>query len=156
MFVPDRWRPIYPQLGLLGRDPHVWLVLLGTLASGILLWWWMPAGYARPIAADPWRLAGFLLLYPLVEEWVFRGLLQGELLQRGWGRRLHLGISRANLVTSLLFVALHLVNHPPAWALAVLLPSLVLGHLRERHGSLLPALLLHPLFNLTYLLAGLG
>lgn len=148
--------PAAGPIGALARDPQFQLVIAATLASGLLLWWWMPAGYARPIAADPWRLAGFLLLYPLLEEWLFRGLLQGELLKLPWGRHRRLGISGANLATSAVFVALHLLNHPPAWALAVMVPSLALGHLRERHQHLLPALLLHPLFNLTYLLAGLA
>ncbi len=56
---------------------------------------------------------------------------------------LHLGLSEND-------------NHPPAWALAVLVPSLVLGHFRERHASLLPPMILHPLFNLTYLLGGIA
>jgi membrane protease YdiL (CAAX protease family) len=144
------------RLTTLGRDPQLYAVIAASIATGLVLWWWLPAGYARPIAADPWRLAGFLLFYPLLEEWLFRGLLQGELLQHGWGRRRWLGISSANALTTLAFVLLHLVNHPPGWALAVAAPSLALGHLRERHHSLLPALLLHPLFNLTYLVAGLA
>ena len=144
------------KLRALIRDWQFQLVIAGTLLTGIAFWLWLPAGYAQPVASEPWRLLSFLLLYPLVEEWVFRGVLQGELLKRDWGKQRGVGISNANLVTSIIFMLLHLINHPPAWALAVLVPSLVLGHFRERHDSLLPPMLMHPLFNLTYLLAGIA
>jgi uncharacterized protein len=142
------------QLRKLAGDWQFYLAIVGSIITGIVFWLWLPAGYAEPIASNPWLLLSFLLLYPLVEEWVFRGVLQGELLKREWGKRRGIGISNANLVTSIVFVLLHLVNHPPSWALAVLVPSLVLGHFRERHDSLLPPMLLHPLFNLAYLVAG--
>ena len=144
------------QLLRLVRDWQFYLVIAGSVVTGILFWFWLPAGYANAIASDPWRLVSFLLLYPLLEEWVFRGILQGEFLKREWGKRRGIGISNANLVTSIIFVLLHLINHPPLWALAVLVPSLVLGHFRERHDGLLAPMLLHPFFNLTYLLAGIA
>jgi hypothetical protein len=144
------------KLQALIRDWQFQLVIAGTLLTGIAFWLWLPAGYAQPVASEPWRLLSYLLLYPHVEERVFRGVLQGDLLKRDWGKLRGVGISNANLVTSIIFMLLHLINHPPAWALAVLVPSLVLGHFRERHDSLLPPMLLHPLFNLTYLLAGIA
>jgi membrane protease YdiL (CAAX protease family) len=143
------------KLHLLATDWQFYLVIAGTIATGIGLWLWLPAGYAQSIASDPWLLVSFLLLYPLVEEWVFRGILQGELLKREWGKRRGIGISNANLITSVVFTGLHFINQPPLWALLVLGPSLLLGHFRERHDSLLPPMLLHPLFNLAYLVAGL-
>ncbi|MEJ2310010.1 MAG: JDVT-CTERM system glutamic-type intramembrane protease [Gammaproteobacteria bacterium] len=148
--------PIAPVARALLRDPQLFIVIAGSILAGVLLWWWLPSGFARHIATDPLRLASLLLLYPLVEEWVFRGVLQGALLGHAWGRRRRLGISLANLLSSLAFMLLHLVNQPPLWALSVIVPSLVLGHFRERHDSLLPPMLLHPLFNLTYVVAGLG
>ena len=36
---------------------------------------------------------------------------------------------------------------PPPWALAVPVPSLVFGHLRERFGSVLPAVFVHIVYN---------
>ena len=136
-------------------DWQFYLLIAGTIPTGIGLWWCLPARYAQSIASDPWLLVSFLLLYPLVEEWVFRGIMQGELLKREWGKQRAIGISNANLVTSILFTLLHFINHPPLLALAVFIPSLVLGHFRERHDSLLPPMLLHPLFNLAYLVAGI-
>ena len=140
----------------LWRDPHLHLVLVGTALVGVGLWMLPAPGYAWPIVTDPWRLLAILLLYPVVEEWVFRGLLQGELLRRRVLRRRHLGITPANLLTSLSFAALHLVHQPPLWALAVVVPSLVFGHFRERYGTLRLPIALHVLFNGVYLLAGLS
>jgi membrane protease YdiL (CAAX protease family) len=136
-------------------DWQFYLVIAGSVATGVFFWLWLPAGYADSIASDPWRLVSFLLIYPLLEEWVFRGVLQGELLKREWGKRRGIGISNANLVTSVVFVLLHFINHPPLWAVAVFVPSLVFGHFRERHESLVTPMLLHSFFNLTYLLAGI-
>ena len=143
------------KLRELSRDWQFHLVIAGSVVTGIVFWLWLPAGYADAIASDPWRLFSFLLLYPLLEEWVFRGILQGEFLQREWGRKRGIGISNANIVTSILFTLLHFINHPPLWAVAVFIPSLVLGHFRERHDSLVTPMLLHPFFNLTYLVAGI-
>ena len=90
-------------------------------------------------------ISGVLVL-PLLEEWVFRGLLQGQLLRLLKGRRLGC-VSWANWCVSGAFVAVHFMTQPAAWALAVALPSLVLGHLRERLGSAWPGVLVHAYFN---------
>jgi membrane protease YdiL (CAAX protease family) len=91
-------------------------------------------------------LVSFMVLQPVAEEFVFRGALQGSLLDRGLARRFG-PVSVANLGTTVAFVALHLMAQPPAWALAVAAPSLVFGHLRERFGSVLPAMALHSIYN---------
>ncbi|MEQ8798377.1 MAG: JDVT-CTERM system glutamic-type intramembrane protease [Salinisphaeraceae bacterium] len=86
-----------------------------------------------------------ILVYPVVEEWLFRGELQpriGRKLIRRFGP-----LSAANLVTSALFTALHLLFHPPGWALAVFLPSLVFGYFRDATGGLAAPMLLHGFYN---------
>jgi hypothetical protein len=128
--------------------------LIGSLLVGLGLWVVLPQGFSEGIVANPLALANVLLLYPLVEELLFRGAIQGALLNRTVWTIRYFGISRANLVTSILFVGLHLVNYSPAWALAVFLPSLTLGHIRERYSTLVGPILLHILFNGIYLLAG--
>jgi hypothetical protein len=62
-------------------------------------------------------------------------------------------LSIANLVTTAAFVALHFTAQPPAWALAVAVPSLLFGHLRERFGSVLPPVALHSIYNAGFALA---
>jgi membrane protease YdiL (CAAX protease family) len=148
------------DLGLL-RAPGMWRdvammqALCAGVAVGLALWIWMPAGYARNIWASPTALLSFLLWQPALEELLFRGALQGRFLHTGWGARRWLGVSVANVLASLLFVLLHLLHHAPLWAMAVFPPSLIFGKLRERHTSLLPALLMHSIYNAIYLFAGL-
>ena len=82
----------------------------------------------------------------IFEELVFRGVLQGQLLRLTSARRIGL-LTVANLCTTAGFVAMHLPNQPPLWALAVALPSLLFGHLRDHFGSVLPAVMLHAYYN---------
>lgn len=139
------------DLSHLGRDPHFWVAHIAAVG----LWLTGLAWFAPRI--DPlWplhRLEAFLLLgiaYPVVEEWIFRGVLQGYLLEY---RRLRAGvggISLANLVASLIFTSLHFISHPPLAAAAVLVPSLVFGYFRDRHGKLIAPVWLHVFYNLGY------
>ena len=144
-----------PALTAWPPDPHlamaialalpVWaaLVLLVPLVGGHV---YVPAGWAA------W--ASFVLAQPLLEELVFRGVLYGQALRltTRQGLAYRLGpVTLANVLVSVGFVALHLRAQPLAWALAVAVPSLVLGHLRERMGSVWPAVLVHAIYN-----AGLG
>jgi len=94
-----------------------------------------------------------VLLQPLLEELVFRGILQGQalrLLSVG-GHPYRIGqVSLANIAVSMIFVATHLRVQPWEWACAVVLPSLVLGCLRERTGSVWPSVLVHSIYNLGF------
>ena len=91
-----------------------------------------------------------LSLSGLVEEIVFRLLLQGELHRLLRGGFLLPGVSRANISASAVFAALHLVHHPPLWALSVFFPSLIFGWAMDRYNSVLPPVLLHICYNLFY------
>jgi membrane protease YdiL (CAAX protease family) len=88
----------------------------------------------------------FVLLLPVAEELVFRGVLQGQLLRLTSARRAG-PLTLANLCTTAGFVAMHLPNQPLLWALAVAVPSMLFGHLRERFDSVLPAMMLHAYYN---------
>jgi len=138
----------------LWRDP--WLaiaVVAGPLVAGALGWQWGPAlgagHWTRPL---PVLMA--ISVYPLLEELCFRGLLQGWLLER-LPRRQAMGPSAANVLSSMAFAAAHLPSQAAAWAAATLLPSLLLGHLRERHDSLLLPITLHAYFNAGLIVAAL-
>lgn len=126
------------------RDRHFVLAALAAvpvwIALGELVGGRMQANLALP------ALVSLVVVQPVVEELVFRGALQGHLLARGWTRRIG-PVSSANLGTTVAFVALHFMAQPPAWAIAVAVPSLVFGHVRERAGSVLPAIALHALYN---------
>ena len=116
----------------------VWLALGLLIGSGM----YVPAGWLA------W--ASFVLFQPLIEELVFRGVLLGLALQltshRGQPRRFG-PFTMANILVTAVFVALHLQAQPMAWALAVAVPSLVLGHLRERLASAWPSVLVHAFYN---------
>lgn len=134
----------------LARDPH-FLVAVG---AGAVFWAVLAAlGGAHPL--PPARLLSWSYLYlavvaPALEELAFRGALMGWLLEYGWGRRRLLGLTLANGTASVLFTAIHFAYHPPLWAAAVLVPSLLFGHLRDRSGSVLPAVCLHVFYNAGY------
>ena len=133
-------------------DPHLALALavpvwaaLGLVAGPLM---YVPPGWTA------WM--SFVLFYPIVEELLFRGVLQGEVLRLTSrdGRTLRLGpVSLANALVTLAFVAAHLPAQPLAWALAVAVPSLVFGHLRERFASVRPAVLVHVFYNAGFGLA---
>jgi membrane protease YdiL (CAAX protease family) len=79
----------------------------------------------------------------LTEELLFRGLLFGWLRPR-------LGFATTILVTSVLFAVMH---YFVVLAPGVFLYSLVAGWLRERSGSVLPALVMHILTDTAMLIA---
>lgn len=134
-------------------DPAIWLALAAGPAFWLLA---VAAGVEVPGPERPsWaRVASALLWYPVLEELLFRGVIQGQLIARRWGGRRWLGISAANAVTALLFAALHLALGPTPWAAAVLVPALVFGGLRERTASVYPAILVHAGYNASLLGAG--
>jgi len=106
-----------------------------------------------PTGVSPWTtLVSLVLWQPLLEELLFRGVLQSELLRVTRLARSRFGLTGANLLASAAFVAAHLVNQPPGWALAVLVPSLLFGFFRDRSGSVVPGLLLHAAYNAAFFL----
>jgi membrane protease YdiL (CAAX protease family) len=91
-----------------------------------------------------------VLIYPNIEELAFRGAIQGIFLAniqpaRGWH-----GITIPNLLTSFLFVVMHFVHHPPLWALAVFVPSLIFGYFKDRFESIIPSIFLHSFYNTVF------
>ncbi len=105
------------------------------------------AGWPR---RSPGQFALLALVFPLLEEFVFRGFLQSALHKRAWGKKSCFGFSVANLLTSALFALAHLFRHPPLWAALAFFPSLVFGFFRDRYGTLLPSILLHIFYNAGY------
>jgi hypothetical protein len=140
----------WPQTPVWGWPPDARLVIALALAlpGWLALGWFVGPSLRLPLGL--WAWVSLVLVQPLLEELVFRGLLHGQALawlQRG-GRPMRLGpLTLANLLVTVAFVALHLRAQPLAWALAVAVPSLVFGHLRERFNSVWPAVGLHAYYN---------
>jgi len=134
-------------------SPRFWSDPLFSAAIAAALLYWALLYLGTGASPDPgWPLREPLrflypaLLYPVVEELVFRGLVQDLVHRRlkPW----HVGpLSHANLLTSVLFTALHFVNHPPLWAAAVFVPSLVFGFFKDRTGQLAAPIVLHVFYN---------
>lgn len=121
--------------------PPVWLALLFMP--------WLPlAGRSFTLA----QLLVLALIFPVLEELAFRGLIQGYCLRVAQLRTRRFGVTGANGLTSLLFAAAHLF-HQPLWIAAlILLPSLIFGELRDRFGTTLPSMLLHSYYNFGFFL----
>lgn len=149
---------------LLGRRPVPGFyrspVFLSSLAVGAVFFGVLPL--LADVQRLPWQRmlsVAFLMAavwQPIVEELLFRGCLQGVLVRRVWARRTVMGISAANLMTSMLFSSAHILTHPLLWALLTLFPSLLFGALRDRSGSVVPPIALHIFYNTGYFLIAGG
>lgn len=118
-------------------DPWFWILLLIGL-----LGWFLPRPAWRPTLA-------MLALLVLAEETVFRFGLQQ--IMRGWTKNRGLGVlSLANVLTSAIFAGMHLVHHPPIWALATFFPSLAFGLAWDRYRRIWPCWTLHMAYNMVF------
>jgi len=113
----------------------------------------------RPALSFNWEILisqQFLTLavmMPILEEIVFRGLVQGWCMNQRWGGNKVFWITHANILTSIVFTAFHFISHTPLMALLVLIPSIVFGYFRDRyHGWLIPSIMLHCFYNAGYFL----
>ncbi len=131
-------------------------VFLCALGMGAAVWLALP--FLAVVQPLPWPhifSLSFLvavLWQPTVEELLFRGCLQGWLFAHEWGKHSFVGISIANLLTSVVFSGAHIATHSLPWALSTLFPSLLFGVLRDRSGSVLPPLAMHIIYNAGYFL----
>ncbi|MEY3002781.1 MAG: hypothetical protein RLZZ428_1156 [Pseudomonadota bacterium] len=121
---------------------------------GIVFGWFIPT---REIdfmwfMDEPTTFFMVIVFYPVVEELAFRGVIQEFFTQKTNVTSKIPFVSFANLMTSLLFVVFHLFHHPLIWALSVFFPSLLFGYFKEKFGHILPSIVLHIVYNLTYFL----
>ena len=137
---PLPWRDPLFYLALLA-GPVCWLALFFILQP-VIQWDW-------PLR-EPWQFLTPVVFYPVVEEIVFRGFVQ-ELVHDRISSRSFGPLSVANLLTSILFTALHFFYHAPTWAALVFLPSLVFGFFKDRTGGLAVPILLHVFYNAGFL-----
>lgn len=93
-----------------------------------------------------------IIIYPVLEEIIFRGFLLEELLLITTLKKKYLSVSFANIVCSLLFAASHAIFFMDWSALLVILPSLLIGYFYEEGRSLLSAIALHSWYNFIALL----
>lgn len=121
-----------------------------AMLAGIVVVWVMH-GWVKPYPPSveySWlQLLSLIIWQPLIEEVLFRGIIQGQMSKKDWGKHSWLGISSANAITSVLFVLIHMINSTPMFALTVLAPSLVFGYFRDYCNSVYPAIIIHSVYN---------
>ncbi len=132
------------------RDAAFWAATIGL--APLVAWAACAIGLGLAVREPAVDLL-VLALWSVSEEVVFRGALQPFLAGR-IERRLTdspraavAGITLANAATSACFALVHLWRHTPLAAASVFPVSLVLGHARDRTGSLWPPVVLHLWFN---------
>lgn len=95
----------------------------------------------------------FLFASPLLEEFIFRGLVQKSInnfLKSG----IFLHISPGSIISSLIFTFIHLILNDFAFIyLRVFLPSLFFGYLYDKYKTLLMPVLFHSFFNINVFIA---
>lgn len=121
--------------------------MLAAVFAAPPVWWLLAPIVGETMSVGIVSLLAAAVLYPVLEELCFRGLLQGWLLEQLSVERRPWGISLPNLLTSFAFAAAHSPMHSIAWASATLVPSLVFGHLRERYDSVWAPIALHIYYN---------
>jgi len=155
--VSDKPDPVQPdetallkELPEFVSDGHFWIAVI--LGPAVWLGLWILSGMPAVPGMALSVFLGSVILYPVIEELAFRGFIQSWLLEKPvWTRMVLFKISRANVLTSFMFAALHLFNQPPLWAALIFLPSLVFGYLRERFDAVTPCILIHCWYNLGFL-----
>lgn len=139
------------NLRSLHQDHAFWFALIAGPTFWLGLEQFIPAAFDLQKILDQWQQYILLVgLYPIFEEWLFRGLLQPQLLIFRGGRAVLFGISGANVITTVIFLSLHFFSHPHLWAILVSIPSLIFGGFRDRYQSVIPAILLHCFYNIGY------
>lgn len=135
------------------HDKHLWLAILAAPFFWASLYF-SGTGLSGPawLVQNPVLFLQLVLLYPVLEELVFRGLIQEGLWKTRLSRLSVYCISMPNILTSALFTSFHFWSHSPTWAIAVIFPSLVFGYFRDRYNHVIPAILLHIFYNAGYFL----
>lgn len=133
------------------RDGYWYAGLLFVVVFWVVYdWVYAPLGLKSPLEPlDVFILS--VLFYPILEEVVFRGFLQGSLVSWKVLKGSFLRLSLANIITSCIFSSMHLINHEPLWAFLVFFPSLVFGYFKDRYQAILPCIILHQFYNLVFL-----
>lgn len=137
------------------QDRLFWAALVVALPFWALFLWIQPRPYQFSQIQAHWNAALMIVLvYPVLEEIVFRGALQGFLLRK-LPYRLPGPFSLANIITSIVFALMHGIVWATAWSLLVVLPSLVYGYFRDRSGGITASMLLHAFYNAGFFLVTL-
>ena len=136
------------------RNSHE--LIWGAFSGALFLWggasWYWDLTASLSWVALQWPMFFVLCVAsPILEEYVFRGMLYEFIdarCRKVWFFGDYLSISFANATTTVLFVITHMITREPMVGALVLVPSLYLGLLRHRYGSIGVCMLIHALWNI--------
>ncbi|MFC1236225.1 JDVT-CTERM system glutamic-type intramembrane protease [Vibrio sp. F74] len=135
------------------EDKKLIVTVLLSIVIGGVFWHLLPCNLSSTWDISTTVIINMLFIYPVIEEWVFRGTIQEGLLKNKSLRKAYYGVSNANLIASCLFMGFHMIHQPLLFAVLVFIPSVVFGFFKERYSALLVPIGLHILFNGIFLLA---
>lgn len=102
--------------------------------------------YAMAWPRDSWRLIvlglGAMISAPVLEEFIFRGIMQSSLLAR-------YSVKTAIIISSILFGLIHVI---PPEVIKMVLHSMIWGYIVYKTGSILASIVMHSLLNSYFLL----
>jgi len=134
-------------------DPLFALAILAGPA-GVVAWWAITGSpFDQMVPLGLWVAFLLIAVYPLLEEVVFRGFLQGYLLEKPWARRRIGPVTAANALTTIAFAVSHWPRGGALLAFGVVGPGLIFGFFRERYGGLATPILLHAWYNACVVIA---
>jgi len=128
-----------------------WLIIL--IVAGFA-WFGFRLMYGSIVVPPIFDIFTFVLFAPVAEELFFRGVIQDAIFikvqQKSFGITFDslLGLSVANLLTSIFFSLLHIPFWGVPHSLLVFFPSLAFGFLYDKSGRLLYPIILHAIYNL--------
>ena len=132
-------------------DPHWYIAFFLAIIFWVIYDLFVQTATPKNLLETPQIILLSVIIYPILEEIVFRGMIQSQLAKRLNGRA-YLGLSLANIYTSLLFSVLHFIHQPPLMAALIFFPSLVFGYFKDRHHTVLPSIYLHMFYNAGFLI----
>ena len=122
-------------------------LLIFAVVAPLFIWLFFPQEAGFSPQNNLFGAMVFFVLTPIIEEVLFRGFIQGSLLQQVWFKQISAGISRANWTTSGVFATAHLWQHSPHLFLGYFAVSLLLGYFREKYKGVVIPIFLHGYFN---------
>ena len=130
------------------------LLIGGAFLGALLFCWVLSVFFEWPVTlswahSEPQKFLVICLITPIVEEYLFRGIIFEFLENRLPSRPLFLfgWLSAANIASTILFVGLHLFTRDPLSAGLVIVPSLYLGMIKESSGKLWVCIGIHAFRN---------
>lgn len=129
-------------------DPRI----LGAIIAPLVFVPWVPAWDVSILGYGLVWATVYVVSVAVVEEVIFRGVIQAWLFGKESFKLKSWGISRANWTTSLIFAVVHLWQHPFWLVPGYFGVSLVFGYFFERQQSIRIPIAMHAYYNLALLL----